>query len=63
MTHLVRGLIALEVLRLQLECLLEPGRHDDRLDAGHRRHVLVACPERRGNDDLVALFMVTRNPL
>ena len=46
---------ALEVLRLQLEPLVEMGRHDDGLAPVDRDHLRVAHPIGRGDDDLVAL--------
>ena len=45
----------LEVLGLELEAILERGRHDDRVAPVDRDHLGIAHPERRGDDDLVAL--------
>ena len=46
---------ALEVLGLELEAILEPGRHDDRIAPVDRDHLGIAHPIGRGNDHLVAL--------
>ena len=46
---------ALEVRRLQLEPVVDRGRHDDRRAAVDRHHLRIAHPIGRGDDDLVAL--------
>ncbi len=46
---------ALEVLGLELEGVLEPGRRDDRLAPVDRDHLGIADPIVRGDDHLVAL--------
>ena len=46
---------ALEVRRLQLEPVLDRGRHNDRRASVDRHHLRIAHPIGRGDDDLVAL--------
>ena len=50
-----RGDGALQILRLDLETVLQGGGHDHRLAVGDDDHVGVADPVGRGNDDLIAL--------